>query len=130
MADLSITASAVRGTRSNTAAAAVALTAGKVVYVNASSKLALSDANVTEAATVSGIVLNAAEADQPASIHSSGDLTVSSVLTPGTFYYLSATAGGICPVADLATGHRVIQIGYAKSATVLAVNIIDTGIVL
>ena len=130
MADLTITASAVRGTRQDTASAAVSLTAGKVVYKDTNGAYALSDSNVLAAAQVGGITLCGADAGQPVNVLASGQLTVQGGLTAGTFYYLSATAGGICPAADLASGHRVIQVGHAISATVLLVNVIDTGIVL
>lgn len=130
MADITVTASAVRGTRGATALAAAALTAGKVVYADTNSKWALSDNNVVAAAQFAGIALHAADIDQPVTIHESGDLTIQGGLTAGTFYYLSDTPGGICPFADLASGERVVQIGYAKSATVLHVHVVDTGIVL
>jgi hypothetical protein len=130
MADLSITASAVRGIKADSAPAAATLTAGEVVYKNTSNALALSDSNNTVAAIVNGITLNPADTGQPAFIHTSGPLTIQGGLTAGTFYYLSATPGAICPFADLVTGCRVIQIGYAISSTVLMVAPVDTGIVL
>jgi hypothetical protein len=131
MADLAVTAAAVRGTRGATAPASLTIAAGKVCYTDsATNKYALSDNNVVAAAKVEGIALHSADLDQPLTIHTAGDLTMNAILTAGTFYYLSATPGSICPVADLTSGSRVIQIGYAKSTTVLAVSIVDTGIVL
>lgn len=130
MADLAITASAVIGTTSVTKTAGVAFTAGKVAYIDtADGKAKLSDSNVVAAAKIEGIALNAAEISQPVSLHKSGPLTMDAVLTAGVFYYLSPTAGGICPVADVGSGHRVISVGYATSTTVLFVQIVDTGIV-
>jgi len=132
MADISVTASAVTGTAADTGTAAATLAAGVVVFKDAtnSNKLTASDCNDTTKASFYGITLNGGDAGQPLIVHKSGDLTMNAALTAGTFYYLSATAGKICPIADLTTGCRVIQIGYAKSTTVLAVNPIDTGIVL
>jgi hypothetical protein len=130
MADLTVTASAVRGTRGETALASVTLTAGKVVNKDANGKWQLADSNVVALASFVGITLAGGDADQPVPVHQAGNLTVQGGLTAGTFYYMSSTPGGICPFADLASGARVIQIGYATSATNLVVNVIDTGIVL
>ena len=59
-----------------------------------------------------------------------GDVTLNAVLTAGVPYFLSGTAGGICPEADVVTGMQKIQIGIAKSTTVLHVSIQDTGVTL
>lgn len=132
MADLSITASAVRGAKGGSAIAAATLTAGVVCFMDPanSSLLTASDCNNIAAAIVHGITLNGGDAGQPLNFANSGQVTVNAVLTAGTFYYLSATAGKICPLADLATGCRVIQLGFAISTTVLQLSIQDTGIVL
>ena len=57
-----------------------------------------------------------------------GDLTLNAVLTAGLPYFLSGTAGMICPEADLTTGMQKIQIGIAKSTTVLHVSVQDSGV--
>jgi hypothetical protein len=44
-------------------------------------------------------------------------LTFNAVLTAGTIYVQSATAGGIAPAADLASGHHVTILGVATSTT-------------
>jgi hypothetical protein len=118
MADLSITAANVIKTASNveTGTAYVALTAGQVLYKrSADQKLALAQADGTvEEATVAGIALHAAAANQPISYAVSGTLNIGAT-TAKTFYYLSATAGGLAPFADLTSGQRIVQVGYATA---------------
>lgn len=135
MADLSVTASAVLASgnhsvdRSGNAGAAIA--AGQVVYKDANGAWQLSDANGTTAQkAVGGIALNGAASGQPLAVLQWGDLTMNAVLTAGSRYYLSATAGAICPEADLATGMAVILLGLAKSTTVLAVHPQAPGVTL
>ncbi|MBB6299909.1 hypothetical protein [Rhizobium leucaenae] len=107
------------------------IVAGKAIFLNAATnRWMLSDNNGTGTRQVNGIALNGASLNQPVSILKSGDITIGGTLTPGAALYLSATAGGICPVADLATGMDTILIGLAKSATVLAVDIQDSGVTL
>ncbi|WP_234834433.1 hypothetical protein [Sinorhizobium meliloti] len=89
-----------------------------------------SDNNGTGTRTVHGISLNGASLNQPVSIHKSGDITIGAPLVAGTDYWLSGTAGGICPRADLVAGMDTIQIGIAKSTTVLSVDIQDPGVTL
>jgi hypothetical protein len=51
-------------------------------------------------------------------------------MTAGTVYYLSATAGGICPVADLASGQYPCAVGIATSTTVLKLGFNASGVAL
>jgi len=129
MADLVITASAVlagNGARTEQGAAGEAITAGKLVYRDATTgKYFMSDSNAASASSrvVRGMALNGASDGQPLQIARPGcDITMNAVLTPGTTYYLSDTPGGICPLADVGVGEFYQPIGVAKSATVLAFN--------
>jgi hypothetical protein len=135
MADISITAAnvvagsdAVR--EAGTAGATV--TAGQLVYLDTSDmKYKLADSNGAAALRVpSGIALNGAANNQPLVIQKGGDITIGGTMTPGVAYYLSDTPGGICPVADLASGEYPCILGIAKSATVLSVNIQPSGVAL
>ena len=134
MADLVITASAVlAGSNAikEAGTAGATITAGQVVYKDADDgkyKLADADAATAEERTARGIALNGASDGQPLTVIRSGDLTMNAVLTAGVDYYLSPTAGGICPQADLLTGDYVVALGYAESTTVLAVQIQYTGV--
>jgi len=132
--DITVTPSAVvagsNATR-DTGIAGETITAGKAVFLNAATnRWMLSDNNGTGTREVKGIALNGASANQPLAILKDGDITIGATLVAGTDYWLSATAGGICPRADLATGMDTIQIGVAKSASVLAVSIVDPGVTL
>lgn len=132
MAEISVTASAVRGTSSGFArgTAGATITAGQTLYLDSNSKLQLSDANNTSADEVVGIALHASLADQPLTYASSGDVTINAALTAGVFYVVGTTAGSIAPISDATTGWRVMKLGYASSTTVLELNIEDTGVIL
>jgi hypothetical protein len=134
MTDLAITAASVVAGSNATrdiGTAGATITAGQAVYLDsATNKWLLSDNNGTGTRQVKGIALNGAALNQPLSVLKSGDITIGATLTPGVAYYLSATPGGICPVADLATGMDPILIGMAKSTTVLTVEVLDSGVTL
>lgn len=135
MADLTITAANVKaGSNASvdrTGLAGAAVTAGQPVYWDGSRWQLADDNSVTAAARVAGgIALNGASTDQPLAVLMGGDITIGATLTAGSVYYLSATAGGICPAADLATGQYPCIIGIAKSTTVLNVEINSAGVSL
>lgn len=108
------------------------VTAGKTLYIDDTTKKAgLSDNNGAAATqAVRGVALNGGADGQPGAWIRRGTLNGLSGLTASDTYYLSGTAGGICPKADLTTGMRVIEIGFAKSASSLFVDINDTGVTL
>lgn len=134
MADISVTASAVlagANAATESGIAGATITAGQPVYRDATSlKYLLSDADsaTTAARSVRGISLNGASDGQPLKIITDGDLTVNAVLTANIAYYLSSAAGGICPIADVGSGEYLVQLGIAKSTTVMKVKIIETGV--
>ena len=129
MADITVTAaSVVAGSDSTTVSgtAGVTITAGQAVYLDATTgKWALADADSATVAQrrAAGIALNGAALNQPIKVLTSGDITIGATVTAGVAYYLSGTAGGICPVADIGAGEYVNLIGIATSATVLRVGI-------
>ncbi|WP_127524581.1 hypothetical protein [Mesorhizobium sp. Z1-4] len=133
MTDISVTAaSVVAGTNAVTenGRAGATITAGQVVYKDASDgkfKLADSDSGTAAVKVAYGIALNGAADGQPLSVAKKGDVTFNAVLTAGTAYYLSETAGGIQPQADVAS-EDVIFLGLAKSTTVLALDIQIPGV--
>lgn len=135
MADLSITAAnvaVVSGTVRHERAGAT-VEAGEVVYRAAATKkmgLADCDSATAEVREPYGIAVNGASDNQPIAILTDGDVIIGATLTPGVAYYLSATAGKICPVADLGSGDYPSLIGIAKSATVLSVKLNASGVAL
>lgn len=136
MVDISITPANVvassTATRENGTAGASIL-AGKVVYKDSTTnKYVLADSNLAnvEGRVPRGIAMHAAENNQPLAIHRAGDITIGATLVAGQDYYLSDTAGGICPRADVGATENVVLIGLAKSTTILAVDIQVTGVTL
>lgn len=135
MSDLSPTAANVLAAASAITEAGVLGATGvpaDVVYKDTTTgtyKLADNDGTSAEKTPV-GLLLNGGAAGQPAKIIKSGDLAVGSILTAGTTYYLSSTAGKICPLADVGAGETAIIIGIAISTSVLRVNITNSGVPL
>jgi hypothetical protein len=136
MADLTITAANVvagSGAKTEQGTAGAAINAGQAVYRDATTgKYLLADNNSATAAAREprGLALNGASNGQPLSIITRGPVTIGATLSAGVAYYLSDTAGGICPVADLASGEYPSIIGIATSTTVLNVNIQSAGVAL
>lgn len=136
MADISVTAGLVVAGADSSVVSGVAgetIAAGKAVYISSSTKkymLADSNSATVEARQAKGIALNGASLNQPISIHKSGDLTIGATLTAGQAIYLSDTAGGLCPLADVGSGEYLCLIGLAKSTSVLAVDIQFPGVSL
>jgi len=134
MADLTITAASVVAADNAVKESALAgetITAGKAVYKSPTTKkwmLADSNSATAAAKTANGIALNGASLNQPLTVMKSGDVTIGATLTAGATYFLSDTAGGICPDADVGAGENVCQIGVAKSTTVLSVKIFAPGV--
>ena len=109
MSDVAITAANVVhdiNSITGTGTAGATITAGQLLYLDSgTSTLKLCDSNASQAAaTCVGIALHAALANQPIRYQTSGDITIGGTLTVGGIYVASATAGGLAPVADLATG--------------------------
>lgn len=135
-ADLSITAaSVVKGSNGvvERGTAGATVTAGQVVYYDSAAgtwKLADDNSATVAARSPRGIALHAASTGQPLTIHKGGDITIGATLTAGVAYYLSDTPGGICPVADLATGEYPTIVGIARSASVLRVQFLESGVAL
>lgn len=134
MADISITAANVlQGTGSSTedGLAGETITAGQVVYRDPTSLLYLkSDSDSATAAVRQprGIALNGASLNQPLKIQRSGQITIGGTMTAGLVYYNSKTAGGICVLADIASGGYACTIGVAVSTTVLQLGINYSGV--
>lgn len=124
-ADLSITASSFLPSSSAKYAnglAGAAISAGALVYQStADSRYYAADANASLATTkVAGIAGHATTAaGQPiAVIYEDPELTVGATLSmTAPVYVLSATAGGIAPSADIASGWYPVVVGVSISTT-------------
>jgi hypothetical protein len=135
-ADLSVTAANViagsTGRVDRTAVAGEAITQGQAVYkASVSQKWMKADADsaTAEARQASGIALNGASLNQPLAVQTGGSITIGATLTAAAPYYLSGTAGGVAPAADLSTGEYVDLICLATSTSVCALQFAYTGVV-
>lgn len=137
MVDLVITAANVVAGANATkrrGTAGATITAGQAVYLDQSStgKWLLADGDEDTAAErggqIVGIALNGAADGQPIEVQTKGLITIGATLTAGTTYYLSDTPGGICPLADLASGDYYVIVGIATTAAILDVNFQYSGV--
>lgn len=136
-ADLTITVAnivPVAGYDAETAfVAGATITRGQVVYLDSTTstwKLADADLSAAAAGSVAiGISLSDVVATQPMLVQKTGDLGFGAILTVGQVYCLSATAGGICPYADLTTNARVTILGVASTTSNLKLKTWASGIV-
>lgn len=75
-----------------------------------------------------GVTMATAAAGQPIVI-GKGKITVGSIATTGSLYYVANTASGeVIPSGDLASGDYVIQVGIGQSTTVIDVQPKNWGI--
>lgn len=121
MADLSITAASVVHTSgpSDHGTAGATITAGQGLYKDASDsnklKLAQSDGTAAEADAV-GVALHAALSGQPIRYATTGAvLNIGATTSKTAPYVVSTAAGGIAPLADLTSGHRIVYLGFAPA---------------
>lgn len=134
MTDLAITAAnVVQGADAVTedGLAGETITQGQEVYRLASDgKYYKADCDSATAAVRSprGVALNGASANQPLRIQKAGDITIGATMTAGVAYFLSKTAGGICPYADIASGGYATLVGIAKSTTVMKIVYAESGV--
>lgn len=136
MADIAITAANVvsgAGAVTQPGIAGATITAGQWVYQDpTTNKWLLADNNsaTVPARFPGGVALGGAANNQPITVQISGPITIGGTLTAGVAYYLSATPGAMCPVADLTTGMSPSVLGIATSTTVLLINITQSGVLL
>ena len=133
MADVSVTAASVApGTDTQYADGflGASVTAGQTVYLDTStSTYKLADANASSTtANAAGIAMNGGASGQPVKVAIGGSINPGFSVTTGSVYVLSATAGGIAPVADLASGHYPVIVGIGVSATSLKLSMFKGGV--
>lgn len=122
MADVSVVAAEVladTGTEFKHGTLGATVTAGQAIYLDTSTstwKLADANASATTAA-VEGIALNGGVSGQPVKVWTGGTADPGFTVGVGSVYVLSATAGGIAPVADLTTGMYATALGIGITAS-------------
>lgn len=124
MADLVITAANVLASAAASkeiGTAGANITAGQPLYKDAtdSNKLKLGQATTSAKSAFAGISLHAAATGQPVQYVIADDdfTTGNATMTIGEVYTLSATAGSLCPAADITTGNFTTVAMVASSAT-------------
>jgi len=131
VADLTISGTVKKVTGANgtvvdRGVAGATITQGQTLYKDTSDagKLKLADADFQATAVLAGIALHGAVADQPIEYAMGGLLDLgTTVVAVGTYYTASATAGGICPVADLASGDYCSGVGWGVTTTRIEIRI-------
>lgn len=130
-ADITVTPASVKVVSgpTETGTTSEAITAGQAVYVTTAGLIGLADANAAGKDVAAGIAINSAASGQPVSYAKTGaTVAVGATVVVGTIYVLSATAGGVCPAADLATGHKTTVLGVATTAANVKLSIVASGI--
>ena len=133
MADITITVANVKKSATSlveTGIAGATVTAGQTLYLAASGKLLLADADnaTAEVRVVKGIALHAALLDQPLQYTTGGKMAIGATVAAGTPYFASPIAGGIAPLADLLTGAFGTFLGWGVSTTEILVDISAAGV--
>jgi len=134
MADLVITPTSVAiqaGGGSSIVQFGEAVTPGQALFRSTSdSKYYLADCDIEAEAKVAGIAITYGSADDYGYMFNSTgkDINLGPTLTSGEIYVVSDTSGSIMPYADLTTGQYLTIIGFAKSASLLKLDINVTGL--
>jgi hypothetical protein len=96
---------------------------GNPVYRDdADGKWKLADNNVSALLAGSkgfGVALTAGSDGQPGLVHVGGDINLGGTLVVGETYALSATAGALCPIADVVTTNFATVLGNALDVATL-----------
>ncbi len=135
MADYTITSADVKisgsNVRATTVVAGEAISEGQLVYLDTvSGKYKLALATAEASANVVGVSVTSAATDGYFLMQSSRNYFAGTTLVAGDPIYLSATAGAICPHADLASTNYVTLLGHAISTSEIEINIDVTGIAI
>lgn len=99
-----------------------------VVYVSAADTVLPAIASAAGTSQAVGLGVAAAAAAATVQVQENGVLTGFSGLTAGARYYLSGSvAGAVTSTIPATSGHTIVQIGYAKSATAMHIHIEQMG---
>lgn len=116
------------GAIDNNYVAEVAVAIRDVVYISSADNVSPAIADNTSASYGIGFATAAASATDPVTVRSAGVLTGFSGLTAGGRYYLSdSSAGAITATVPSGSGKTIVQMGYAKSASEVAIQILQLG---
>ncbi len=128
-----VVATVVPGTGAvlTTGIAGATILQGQTVYIDTvTNTIKLADANASAlTAVVAGIAVNTALTGQVVVYQTGGILGFGVLLTAGKVYVQSANAGGIAPVADLASTWYTTILGVAITTSNLQLNIWNSGLI-
>lgn len=112
----------------NSYTASGAIAARDVVYISAADSLSKAKADAAGTAQAVGFAQVGASDTAPVLLRSEGIITGFSGLTAGARYYLSgSTAGAITASVPNSSGNTIVQVGYARSATAVQIQIESLG---
>jgi hypothetical protein len=112
----------------NSYIAEVAIAARDVVYLSSADNVSPALADNTSKSYALGFAVAAASATNPVDVRTDGILTGFSGLTAASRYYLDdTTAGAVTSTVPSGSGKTVVQVGYAKSATAMSIQILQLG---
>ena len=112
----------------NTYIAEVNTAARDVVYISSADNVSPAQANAVATSYAVGFANATATAGNPVGVKTDGIIGGFSGLTAGSRYYLSAaTAGAITATLPVGTGNTIVQVGYAKSATDVQIQLLQLG---
>jgi hypothetical protein len=97
------------------------LAVGEVVYISAADTVSKADHTTNYQAI--GMASTAAAAAASVDVCSEGVVSGLTGLTAGSRYFLDSTAGAITTTIPTGSGNRIVQMGFAKSATELQLQI-------
>lgn len=109
--------------------AAVTLVAPEVVYISAANTVDKADVSGgSQASRVVGVIRTGGAAAASVEVTSDGIASGFSSLTPGARYYADpATPGAVTATTPAGSGNTIVQIGYAKSATEIHLQLAQLG---
>lgn len=116
--DLSFMPSGI-GADTRTVTAGETLSAGNLIYLTSTPEAFKADANSDAKAAIGFVLAGITAAATGTAYFGSGIVSGLSGLTPGAFYYLSTTPGGITTTKPTGDADIVQQIGHALSTTEL-----------
>lgn len=101
-----------------------AIAAGDAVYISAANTVSLADTSVEATSRIIGVAGAAIANGATGSICSDGVVAGYAGLTAGSRYFQDpATPGGLTVTPPTGSGESIVQVGYAKSATELQLQI-------
>lgn len=94
------------------------MAAGQSVFRDTDGRVKLAQNNNVAKKEALGVLCSPVTAiGQPVMVQTDGEMTGATGLVKGEVYVLSATAGSVCPVADLVTNAHVVFMAVATATT-------------